>query len=181
MPNVVTEMISREIKGSFEESEAVLFVTYGGLTVEENEDIRDQLAEKGVRLRMIRNKLAHRALGECGIDITDDVFVGNVAITLGSTEDTISAAKVLTDSKVKKLGKVKLRAGIMEGALLSPEDAAALADVPDKDTLRAQMLGVISGPARSIASLVAAPGGALARVLQARVDQGGEAEAAEAS
>ena len=52
----------------------------------------------------------------------------------------------------------------------------ALADVPDRDTLNAMLLGAISGPARSLASLVAAPGGAMARVLQARVDAGGGAE-----
>ena len=51
----------------------------------------------------------------------------------------------------------------------------ALADVPDQDTLRAMMLGVISGPARSLASVIAAPGSALARVIQAHADTGEDA------
>jgi ribosomal protein L10 len=57
----------------------------------------------------------------------------------------------------------------------------ALADVPDKQTLRAQLLGVLQGPARGLASVLNALPSGVARVLQARVDAAGPAEEAPAA
>ena len=177
MPNVVTEMLTRDLTDTFSSAEGMIFVSYQGLSMPENEALRNAIAEKsGATFRVVRNKLAQRVLTEQGYDLPTDVLKGNVAVISGTTEATIGAAKILTEPKLKKAGKVQVKAGMLEGKVLGASDAAALADVPDQDTLRAMMLGVISGPARSLASLVAAPGGALARVIQAHVDTGENAD-----
>ena len=64
---------------------------------------------------------------------------------------------------------------------LDAADAVALADVPDKQTLRAQLLGVLQGPARGLATVLDALPSGVARVLQARVDAAGPAEEAPAA
>ncbi len=176
MPNIVNKMVVREITSEFGDAEGMVIVSMAGLTVTESEALRGSIAERGARFRLVRNSLARIALKENGIEIPDDVFNGNVAIAYGDAEQAIGAAKALTAPELKKSGKVAIRAGMLAGSVLTASDAAALADVPDRDTLNAQLLGVISGPARSLVSLLAAPGGALARVVQARVDEGGGAE-----
>jgi len=126
---------------------------------------------------MVRNTLAKRALQSAGIEIPDDVFQGNIAIACGGAEEAIHAAKVLTEPAVKKAGKVEVKAGMLQGNVLSAGDAAALANIPDRDTLNSKILGCISGPARNLVSILSAPGGALARVVQAHVDaEGGASE-----
>jgi large subunit ribosomal protein L10 len=177
MPNVVNRMMVRELSDSMKDAEGMLFVSFGGLSVKEDDALRTELGEQGVRLRMIRNKLARIVLKEAGYELPKGVLEGNVALTVGTPEETVHAAKVLTKPEVKKAGKVSLKAGVLDGRVLSENDVAALADVPDKDTLRAQLLGVLSAPARTLVSLINAPGSSLARVIQAHVDAAG-AEAA---
>lgn len=167
MPNLVTELVSRKLEQDLGDAEGLIVFGCSGLTVMESETLRGQLAERGIRVRVVRNKLARRVLSGRGHSFPADSLVGNVAIAMGSAESAILAAKILTSPEVKKVGKVKVQAGLMEGRVLGARDAELLADVPDKDTLRAKLLGCISGPARGIAASLAGLPSGLARVLQA--------------
>ena len=180
MPNLINEIIVRKLSDEFARAEGMVIVSLAGLTVRETEDLRTALAQRGVRLRMVRNRLARLALKSRGLEAGEELFGGNVACAWGSSEDTIKIAKVVADAvkKVdpKKKAKLAFRGGFFEGNLLGPKEAAALAGLPGKDELRAMMLGLISGPARSLAVLLQAPGASLARALQARVDKTGASE-----
>ena len=176
MPNIVSRKICEELSSEFEGVEGMVFVAFGGLTVQQTETLRGELAEQGVRFRMIRNKLARRVLTEQGYDFPEEALLGNTAIAYGDTEATISAAKILTSPVMKKAGKVKLKAGMLENRVLDAGDTLQLASIPDRDTLRAQMLGVISGPARSLVCILNAVPGGLARVIQAHVDADSDQE-----
>jgi large subunit ribosomal protein L10 len=173
MPNLVNTMIVRELSASFEDAEGVLVVGLKGLTVAETESVRESLAERGVRLRVVRNRLARLALRERGLEPSDGTLEGTVGMAWGDAEAAIHAARVVMKSEVKKLGKLEIRGGILQGNKLDAAEAAALAQLPSRDELRAQLLGVISGPARYLVTLLSAPGSSIARVLQARVDKAG--------
>jgi large subunit ribosomal protein L10 len=121
---------------------------------------------------MVRNNLAKRVMTKRGLEFSEEAFIGNTGIAYGDAEAAISAAKVFTDKEIKKAG-VKLKAGLLDGEVLGPKDAVKLADIPDRDTLRAQLLGCLSGPARGLASVINAVPSSVARVLQARADEGG--------
>lgn len=170
MPNVINEMLVRELTTALSDAEGMVIVSLSGLTVAETEGLRNSLAEQGVRLLMVRNRLAKIALRERGLQPPDDVFVGNVGMAWGSPEDAIHAAKVLVKSDARKAGKVAMRGGLLEGNFLDSQQATELAELPSRDELRSKMLGVLSGPARALVCLVNAPGSSLARVLQAHVD-----------
>lgn len=176
MPNLVNTLVSNEYRALLEGHEALLVATAAGLTVSETEALRVQLDKGGARMRMVRNSLARLALAERGFEFPADAFVGNVAVFYGTTEATIHAAKALTTHEMRKAGKVVLRGGVLDGSQLSADDAVLLADTPDKQTLRAQLLGVLQGPARGLASLLNALPSGMARVLQARIDSQTSAE-----
>jgi large subunit ribosomal protein L10 len=173
MPNLINKMIVRELTSAFSDAEGMVIVSLAGLSVEESEGLRDSLAEHGVQLRMVRNRLARIALRESGIEVPDDLLAGNVAVAWGNPEETIHAAKVLHESNARKAGKVAMRGGLLDGEVLGPDGAKALADLPGKDELRAMILGALSGPARGLVGVLAATPSGLARVLQARIDEGG--------
>ncbi len=174
MPNLVNRLVSEEYQVAIKESEGLLIVSLGGLSVSESEALRASLDEGGARLRMVRNSLAQRVLSDSGYELGADVFAGNVAIAYGSAEAAIQAAKVLTAPEVRQAGKVQVRAAVLEDRLLSAEDATALAGVPDKNTLRSKIVGCLQGPLRGLAVALNANQGALARVLQAHADQAPE-------
>ena len=174
MPNIVNKLAVRQLTNHVKAAEGVVLFQMAGLTVAESEEFRGSLAEKGVRVHMVRNSLAKLALQESGYEMPEDVFQGNLAVAAGDAEAAIHAAKVCTDSPLRKEGKVAVRAGVLSGEVLGESDAKALADVPDRDTLNAQLLGVISGPARQLVGVVNALPAGLARVIQAHADEGAE-------
>jgi large subunit ribosomal protein L10 len=172
MPSVVKEMAVRDLTAEFDEAQGLVVVTMPGLTMVENEALRELLAAKGVKLRMVSNKLALIALGKCGHQFPRDMFRGVVGVAYGSTEQTIEAAKILVnDPDLTKAGKVVVRGALLEGNVLGEPDARALADVPSRDELRSKLLGLISGPARALVTVLAAPGSSFARVVQAHADK----------
>jgi len=173
MPNIVNQMVVREYADMLSGETNLLVVSFHGLTMIENELVRGRLAEKGAPFRMVRNNLVRRVLAERGVELDAETLLGNTAITWGDPETLISAAKVFTSKDVKKL-KLKIKAGFLDGKALTAAEAVQLASVPDKDTLRGMLLGVISGPARSLASVVNAVPSSVARVLRAHADEGAE-------
>jgi large subunit ribosomal protein L10 len=175
MPNLINKMIVRELSQAFGSTDGMVIVSMAGLSVEQTEDLRNSLAEHGLRLRMVRNRLARLALKERGIEPPEDMLLGNIACAWGSSEEAVTAAKVLHNSTARKEGKVVLKGGLFEGALLGPREAVALAALPGRSELRATMLGLLNAPARNLVGLLHAPGSSLVRVVDARSK---EAEAA---
>ena len=172
MPNEINTLIHKDLIKRFDVAEGAVMVSYAGLTVQEDSALRDDLAAKGVEFQMVRNSLVKRVMTENGHEFPEDVFSGNTAIAWGDAESTIGAAKVLTDKDLKKAGKVTVKAGLFEGNFLDKSETMALADIPDKDTLRAMILGALSGPSRGLVQVLAGVPGGLARVVQAHVDEG---------
>jgi len=171
MPNLINEIIVRQLSDEFARAEGLVIVSVNGLTVAESESLRDSLAERGVRLRLVRNRLARLALKNRGLETPDDLFMGSLACAWGTSEDAINVAKVVKGSAAKKTGKLVFKGGFFEGNLLDATGAAALAELPGKNELRAMTLSVLSAPARSMAALIQAPGASLARVLHAHSEQ----------
>jgi large subunit ribosomal protein L10 len=178
MPNLVNQMLTTEYGREFSAADGMVLVSMAGLTVAESHQLRGSMAAKGVKLRMVRNKLAKRVLAERGLAFPDETLTGNIAIAYGGAEAAIHAAKLLTTPEAKKAGKLKLRAGVLDGQVLNEVDACALADVPDQDTLRAMIVGCIQGPSRGLAALLAAIPSGMARVIQAHADQAPDGEQA---
>ncbi len=171
MPNLINRLIVRDLAAAFEAAEGLIVVTYGGLTAVENETLRDSLAEKGCELRLVRNALAHLVMKERGHALPADVLVGNTAIAYGSSEAVLHAAKVFQSADTKKVKKVEVRAGLLEGRLLSPSEVIELAGVPDRPTLQSKLLGCLTGSPRGIVTTMNAVPTGLVRLLQARADQ----------
>lgn len=171
MPSLVNRLVVRELTGEFERAEGLIVVTWGGLGAKDNEGLRNKLAEKGCELKLVRNSLARLVLKERGYEVGADVLTGNVAIAYGGAEAVLAAAKILTSAEVKKVGKVKIRAGVLEGRLLGAADAEALSNVPDRRTLNGKVASlVVSGPRNVVGTLNAVPS-SFVRLLNARASQ----------
>jgi len=177
MPNLVNRLLAQEYERTFGEAGGLMVVSLAGITVVEVEKLRGTLAEKGVKLRVVRNALARLALAARGFQFDDAVLSGNVAVAWGGSEAAIHVAKVVSAPEVKKSGKVALRGAVLEGNVLGAKDALALAHVPDKNTLRAQLVGCLQGPLRGLAASLGALPRGVARVLQAHAESAPSADA----
>lgn len=173
MVSYVNEWIVNSYSQQFEGREGLMLLSIEGLTVEESQALRNEVRKSGAELRVTKNRLAKVALKEVGIEFDSSDWAGMCGVLVGDTEATIGAAKAIEELwKKDPKRKVNYRAAMLDGALMNADEAARIAEMPDKNTLRAMMCGALMGPARSLASLLREVPASTARVLQARADQG---------
>lgn len=151
------------LKGVFADSGAVVVTHYTGLTVAEMTDLRGRLRKEGAALKVVKNRLAQKALNGAG-EGANALFKGPVAIAFGP--DPVSAAKVATQY-AKDNDKFVVVGGLMGEQVLDAKGVDALAKLPSLDQLRAQLIGLINSPATKVAAVIQAPAAQLARVFNA--------------
>jgi large subunit ribosomal protein L10 len=151
------------LKGVFADSGAVVVTHYLGLSVAEMTDLRGRLRKEGAALKVVKNRLAQKALNGAG-EGADALFKGPVAIAYGP--DPVSAAKVATQY-AKDNDKFVVVGAMMGEQVLDAKGVDALAKLPSLDQLRATLIGLINSPATRVAGVLQAPAGQLARVFNA--------------
>ncbi|HEX4183103.1 MAG TPA: 50S ribosomal protein L10 [Caulobacteraceae bacterium] len=153
------------LKGVFADSGAVVVTHYLGLTVAEMTDLRGRLRKEGASLKVVKNRLAQKALDGAGGEGGYDLFKGPVAIAYGS--DPVSAAKVVVQY-AKDNEKFSVIGGLLDQTIVLDENAVrALATLPSLDQIRAKIVGLLQAPATKVAGVLQAPAAQLARVLSA--------------
>jgi large subunit ribosomal protein L10 len=151
------------LKGVFADSGAVVVTHYLGLSVAEMTDLRGRLRKEGASLKVVKNRLAQKALNGAG-EGANALFKGPVAIAFGA--DPVSAAKVATQY-AKDNEKFSIVGAMMGEQVLDAKGVDALAKLPSLDELRAKIIGLVNAPATKIAGVLQAPAGQLARVFSA--------------
>jgi large subunit ribosomal protein L10 len=155
-----------------------LISEYRGMTAGESTEMRQRLRAIRGELRVAKNTLIRRAIKDTPFAPLDEKLGGPVGIIF-SFADPIELAKTVTG--MRELGdKFKLRGGVIDGKLLAAEEVQALAALPPREVILAQLLGLISAPATRLARLLNEPGSMLARVIDAMAKKQGEAAPAAA-
>lgn len=165
--------IVEDISRSLQASPFLLLIDYTGMTVAHFSELRTRLRGVGAECHVVKNTLLKKALSGLGMPTAEEYLRGQTAMVTGES-DVCAAAKVIKTFK-SEFTKPEFRCGILDNALLSPQEVIALADLPSKEVLRAQLLGVLLAPATRLVRVLAEPGASLARVLKAKLDQAGGA------
>ena len=172
MVSTINQWLAQGYQKQFEDREGLVLLNLEGLTVEEAQELRNSIRAAGAELRVTKNRLAKVALKEIGIEFDASAWGGMCGLLVGSTEATIVAAKAMEELwKKKPERKIHYRGAMLDGSLLTAEEAARIPEMPDKNTLRAMMCGALLGSARQLATLLREVPASTARVLQARADQ----------
>ncbi len=157
-------------------SKAVFLTDYRGLSVSGLQDLRAKVREVGGGHLVVKNTLVARALKEAHLPVPEEMLQGPVALSF-AYEEIPSLAKVLRDF-AKDTEIMEVKGGILDGELLSQSQVESLADMPPREVVMAQLLGLIQQPGNQAASIVNAVGSKLAATLKAYADQLQSAEAA---
>ena len=123
------------------------------MTVEHLNALRKTAREKGVYLHVLKNTLARRAVAGTGFEVASAAMVG--PLIYGFSEDAVAAAKVISDF-AKGNDKLIVKAGAYAGKKLDAEGVKALASIPSKEVLLAQLLGLMQSPVARMARVLAA-------------------------
>ena len=171
-----------EVAAQIEGAEAVFAVDYRGISVPQAAELRQRLTDAGARFRVVKNTLTIRAAERAGADDLKGLLEGPTAFTFVAAEgDVALAAKALSQFR-REHQLLEFKGGRMNGEPLAIEQIQAIAQLPARDVLDGQLVGVLASPitglVRGLNQLIAG----LAQQLQQVVDQGligGEAPTAE--
>ena len=162
------EAVIAEVTGLAAKAQTLVIAEYRGITVADMTRLRVQAREKGVSLSVLKNTLARRAVAGSAFEVVGDQMTG--PLIYGFSEDAVAAAKVVADF-AKTNDKLVIRGGAFAGKALDVDGVKQLANIPSKEVLLSQLLGLMQSPISRTA-----------RVLAALAEKrgGGEAASAEA-
>lgn len=143
-----------EIQTKLENSVSTIVVDYRGLTVEQVTELRKQLREAGVELKVLKNGLVRRAATAANYEGLNEVLTGPNAIAF-SNDDVVAPAKILYDfAKVNEA--LEIKAGVIEGNVVSAEEINTIASLPSREGLLSMLVSVLQAPMRNFAMLTKA-------------------------
>ena len=156
------------LKEKFEGAVAGVVVDYKGISVADDTKLRKELREAGVEYSVAKNTLIRLAIDGTALAAMDDILNGTTAVAT-SKEDYVAAARILSKF-AEKHDNFKIKAGFLDGELISLEKIESLAKLPSKEQLLCTVLFAFQAPMASFA-----------RAIQAIIDKGGEAVEAPAA
>jgi large subunit ribosomal protein L10 len=163
--------IVSDLSEKLKRSPFVLVTDYQHMRVADFSELRNRLAPTGAEMHVIKNNFLKRAMADSGFPDVSDQLAGQTAVVTGNN-DVAPVAKIFktfaTEFKV-----AALRVGFIDRAVLSTAELETLAELPPRETLQAQLLGLLLSPATRLVRLLNEPASALARLLQAKAEKEG--------
>src|ERR1700704_597004 len=158
--------IVSDLSKKLNQSPFVLVADYQRMNVGHFADLRNRLAGTGAELHVVKNSFLKRAMSDSGLPDVADKLTGQTAVVTGE-KDVAPVAKILKlFAKEFKIAALKI--GVVDKALLSTQEVETLAELPSREILLAQLLGLLLSPATKLVRLLNEPGSAFARLLNAK-------------
>ena len=158
------EKAVEDFKNIFNEAEAVIVAQYKGLNSETIDELRTKTRDSNVSFKVTKNRLIKIALSGGVYENISDLFTGPTAIAY--SKDVVAAAKVTSEFS-KGNENLVIVGGALKEKVLDLDGIKHLASLPSLPELQAKIIGLISAPARQIATVVAAPATQLITVTKA--------------
>lgn len=158
----------------FQNSNAALVIGFSKLTVAKDQELRNRLREAGAKYKVVKNKLAIKAIEGTPFEGASEHFKGVSAIAF-SENDPVQLSKTLSKI-VKDNGDIfNFKVGVVEGKVVDLKQVEALANLPSKEELIAKIMFLINAQAQRLATVINAVPRNLAVVVKQVADQKGEA------
>ena len=153
MPRPEKVQAVADIKEKLVDAEAVFLTEYRGLSVKAVQELRANLRASGAEYKVVKMTLARLAAGAAGFSGLDEYLLGPTALAFAGS-DPVATAKALKDfSKTHEV--FVLKAGVLSGNILSPEQVSRLADIESREVLLAKIAGAAKAPLMQAAGLFA--------------------------
>jgi large subunit ribosomal protein L10 len=168
--SIVTDLSEKLNRSPF-----VLVTDYQRMNVNHFADLRTRLAKNGAEVHVVKNSFLKRAMTNSGLPDVGDKLTGQTAVVTGE-KDAAPIAKILkTFAAEFKIAALKI--GIIDKAILSTQEVEVLAELPSREVLLSQFLGVLLAPATKLVRVLNEPASAFARLMKAKADAMPKAEA----
>jgi large subunit ribosomal protein L10 len=174
MPTEAKEAAVADLADRMSRSSIAIATDFSGLSVNDITELRKRLREQGVEYKVVKNRIAAIAAAQSGVESFKEILEGATGVVFGY-DDVVAAAKVVDEYVKQTRVELKIRNGVMDGAVITPVQISALAALPPKDELIAKLLGQMNAPIAGLVQVLNGTISGLAIVLQRRAEQLGAA------
>jgi len=147
------EELVNDLSDQIKDSDALFLTNYKGLTFPEITAVRKEIKSQGSDFKVVKNTLLKIALNNNEIDSMDSYLVEPTACAV--VKGDVAAVAKTIKKYAKDFEKFEIKAGYLDGNLLTANDVNVLADLPSREELLAKMLGSINAPVANFVSLLA--------------------------
>ncbi|NLG54004.1 MAG: 50S ribosomal protein L10 [Clostridiales bacterium] len=134
-----------ELAEKMKNASSGVLVDYKGITVENDTKLRSEMRKNNIDYSVIKNSLIRFAAKQVGYDALESVLEGTTALAISMT-DPVAPAKLVAEYAKKDKNIYNIKAGFVDGRVISADEVKALADLPSKEVLIAKMLGSMQAP-----------------------------------
>ena len=141
-----------EISENIKDAQAVVLVSYCGITVEADTALRKELREAGITYKVYKNTMMNFAFKDTDCEPLSKHLEGPNAIAI-SKDDATAPARIVANF-AKKAEKLEIKAGVVEGNYYDAKGMTAIANVPSREVLLGKLLGSIQSPIANFARVI---------------------------
>ncbi|MFZ3019725.1 MAG: 50S ribosomal protein L10 [Gallionella sp.] len=147
------QAVVAEVGAQVAQAQTIVLAEYRGIGVADITKLRANARQSGVYFHVLKNTLARRAVQGTPFEALGEKMVGPLVYSISS--DAVAAAKVVYDF-ARGNDKLVIKAGSYNGKVLDTAGVNALATVPSKEVLLAQLCGLLQSPVSGLARAIAA-------------------------
>jgi large subunit ribosomal protein L10 len=133
----------------------VYLADFTGMNVATLSELRRRMRRNQIHFEVIKNTLAKRAVEASGMEALSSHLEGPTAIAIAQT-DELAPARIFGEF-VKEFQFPKVKFAIVDGKVFREEEVKALASLPSREILLAQLLGALQGPMRNLVGVLSGP------------------------
>lgn len=162
----------------FKNSKSAMVLSFSKLTVDKDQQFRNELRETGATYKVVKNTLARLAVKDTPFETVTEHFRGVTSVAW-TNEEPVDLSKVISKYLKDYKQILEFKTGVVEGKVINLEDVKAIAELPTKDELIAKILYLLNSPAQRLATVLNAVPRDLAIVVKQISEQTTDGTAAE--
>ena len=163
MKREIKEKHIKELKENFNHSDSIYLLNYKDMTVAQSVELRKIMRKNSYSFKVVKNRLAIRALKEQFPENLKQYFQQPTAIAF-ATQDPLGLARILRDFSVQNK-VLTVKGGMIEGQLFAPERFDEILKIDSRDNLLGKIGYLMAFPLIKFATTWQAPLSQLGRLL----------------
>jgi len=165
MSKPIKNLITGSYRNRFADVDSAVLIDIRGVASNDNNALRAQLAEKGIRVNVLRNSLAKPAFTGTALEGLNELLQGPNAMVYGG-QSVVEVARELVEI-VKDFKEIDLKGAIMDGQVFGPDEVERLSKYPTREEAQAQVVQLILSPAQRLSASIQGPGAKIASLVKA--------------
>lgn len=168
MSKPVKNLISETYRRRFDGLSGAVLIDIRGIAANDNNRLRAGLAEKQIKVTVVKNSLARNVFADTALSGLNDLLQGSAAMVYPVDEDTsvVSVARELI-TWAKEVPNLSFKGALMEGIVFGPEQIDELSKYPTREEAQAQAIQIILSPGQNLVGSILGPGRKVASIVKA--------------